>query len=586
MIIQKIISLINYYFRGTIPFLILANFVLLIIFIYLGRKELGRFFKKIKTRTWLIFTLILLLALFLRIFITPHQTIMFEDAGWYMETAKNMLEGDYGYFVRGVYKSIGWPFMIAIGFFFFGVDNLVAHYASSVLGILTVFNIFCLALVLFKKETIALWSAFLFSLIPVHIIWSGSAETNVSSVFFITLALFFSLLYFQQKSNRLLWLSLIALAFACQFRIENYFLLVLFLFGLLIFKVKIFPKTNLKPVLGRILLAGILIMLITPNLANTLDHHLAANWSEITTGGEQLAPNWGISNLIYNSTRQAPHFLDNRYHPLIFSVFLIIGLLFALIKKRKALIFLGLWFLLLYFIYFGSWPNLGPKSRFFMGFYPITSLFAGCGLYFITRSFGPELFKKTLSLIFIPLIILFFFPHIKEKIENIPFGPQGERQTAITHLAVKKMPKDCLIVANNPEVIRGVIDSKMINLKSFLVAEDDNQQLFQKTNCLLFFEDYTCDSGTQFVSGWQENCQEIKRKYELTPFLVYPQKKPLKTEQLVESNSFLVNSLASIKEIFRMKKLSPKQEFSQTVRNYGFYKISLKEYDQKNNKNF
>jgi len=577
--IQNIINLINYYFRGTIPFLIFVNFILLITLIYFNRKELLGFFKKIKNRTWLILILIILLASFLRIFIVPHQTIMFGDEGWYMETAKNMLEGNYGYFVRGIYKSIGWPFIIAVSFFLFGIDNLVAHYASSVLGILTVFNIFCLALVLFKKENIALWSAFLFSLIPVHIVWSGSAETNVASIFFITLALFLSLLYFKQKNNRLFWLSLIALAFACQMRMENHFLIPLFLLGLLIFKVKVFEKANLRTVLSNLFLIGLVMMLIIPNLANALDHHLSANWNELTTENQQYAPNLSISNLIYNSTHQASHFLDTRYHPLIFSLFLIVGFVYALMRRRKSWTFLSLWFLLLFLIYFGCWSNLGPKSRFFMGFYPITTLFAGYGLYSLTDCFRLRKFKKFLILILVPIIILSFSPHIKAEIENTLFAFQGKMQTGITHLAVKKIPQNCIIVANEPEMLTGVIDSEIINLKSFLAVRDNNQAqaIFQKTNCLLFFRDYTCESDMQFISGWQNNCQEIEKRYKLTSYLVYPEEKLLQTEQITKTKSFLINSLASIAEIFKIERLVPKQKFPRVTENYGFYEISLEE---------
>jgi len=565
MVIQNIISLINYYFRGTVPFLIFLNFLLLVVIVYFNRKELLGFFKKIKSRTWLILILIILLASFLRIFVAPHQTIMFGDEGWYMETAKNILEGNYGYFVRSIYKSIGWPFIIAVSFFFFGTDNLVAHYASSILGILTVFNIFCLALVFFKKENIALWSAFLFSLIPVHIVWSGSAETNVASVFFITLAIFFSALYFKQKNNGLFWLSLIAIAFACQMRIENYFLIPFFLLGLLIFRIKVFEGVGLKTVLRNLLFVGLAIMIVIPNLTNALSHHLSTNWGELVIEDQRYVPNFSLSNLAYNLTHQASHFLDTRYHPLIFSIFLIIGLIYALIKTRKSWIFLCIWFLLLFFIYFSCWSNLGPKSRFFMGFYPITTLFAGCGLYYFVNCFRTEKFKFFLTLILVLIIILSFFPHIKAEIENIIFSPYGKMQTGITHLAFKGIGKNCIVVANEPEMLTGIIDSEIIDLKSFLDIKDDSQieAIFQKTNCVLFFRDYTCEPDMQFISGWRDRCQEMKKRYKLIPYLIYPEEETFQSEQITRKKSFLTNFLISTIETSKIEK-------------FGFYKIFLK----------
>jgi len=566
MAFEQIIELINNHARVLIFPLIFLNFVLLLFFICFSFREFKSFFKKIKRRTWWLILLIILLALSLRIFISPHGTLMFEDEGWYMDTAEKVLEADFNYFSDGMYKSTGWPFIISLSFFFFGKDNLVAHYASSVLGVLTVFNIFCLSLLLFRKEKIALWSAFLFSLIPVHIVWSGSAETAVPSVFFVTLALFFSLLYFKQKAGSLLWLSLFAVIFAAQVRMENYFLLPLFLLGLFIFKVNPFKKDSFKSVFIKIILIGLILIMSLPNLFNNLNHYLFNNWNTIDTG--QYAPNWGISNFIYNWVQQGSHLFDGEYHPLIFSIFLILGIIYAIKKNKKALIFLGTWFLIFFLIYFVSWPGLNPKSRLFLNFYPITVIFAGCGVYLINNLVKHERFKNILTLILIIALLLSFFPSIKREIERKNFLSQSRMETEIVHLAAKHLPDNCLIVSNLPVMVSGVVNAIVIESSYFLEQRNIDSTFLESKECLLFFKDYTCDPSMDFNPEWQEDYQRIEEDYKLIPFLVYHK------DNLGggEGNSIKGSLFSALKGLINF---SNNEYYKDPLSDFGFYKIEF-----------
>ena len=567
MALEQIIEIINGHTRVLIFPLIFLNFVLLLFFVCFNFRKFKSFFREIKKRTWWLLLLVILLALFLRIFISPHGTLMFEDEGWYMDTAEKVLEADFNYFSDGIYKSTGWPFIISLSFFLFGKDNLVAHYASSVLGILTVFNIFCLSLLLFKKEKIALWSAFLFSLIPVHIVWSGSAETAVPSIFFVTLALFFSVLYFKQRTNPLLWLSLFAIIFAAQVRMENYLLLPLFLLGLFIFGANPFKKDSFKSVFIKIISIGFILIMSLPNLINNLNHYLFNNWNVIDTG--QYAPNWGISNFIYNWVQQGSHLFDGEYHPLIFSVFLILGIVYAIKKDKKALIFLGSWFLIFFFIYFVSWPGLSPKSRLFINFYPITAIFAGSGIYFVNNLVKHKRFKKILTLILIVVILLSFLPYIGKAIGKTNFLRQARMEAEIAHLAAKHLSDDCLIVSNLPVMISGVIDSKVIESGYFLEQRDANPTSFRTKECLLFFKDYTCDPGMAFNPEWQENYQRIEEDYKLTPFLIYH-----KDDLRGSGNGLMKGSLISALREFSRLSYS-EYYYKDSLSDFGFYKIDF-----------
>ena len=233
--------------HDTIPSLILLNFILLIVLICFNWHTIKRFLFKIDKKTWCVLALIFFIALLMRILIPAHQHVMYIDEPWYMEAGKDMLQTgsqeDYP-------KSIAWPFILRIAFGIFGISNWTAIYTSLLLGSLTIFTIFFMAFAITKRKEIGLLSAIFLALSPAHIRWSASAETNIASLFFITLTIFFCFLYYNKLKYSLLWLALVSLAFTAQFRPENYIFPILFLIGCFIYSKKsLLPnlcKINIK----------------------------------------------------------------------------------------------------------------------------------------------------------------------------------------------------------------------------------------------------------------------------------------------------------------------------------------------------
>jgi 4-amino-4-deoxy-L-arabinose transferase-like glycosyltransferase len=159
--------------------------------------------------------IILLIAVFTRIIIPPFH-LMYTDEFDYILAAKNiLLNGHPGEYFR----PIGWPFILSIIFRFSGVNNWVALYASIIFGVLTIVIIFFLGFILSRDYRIGLIASLFFALLPYHIVWSRSAETNAFSIFLITLIMLFYFLYIQYRTQPLLWLFLLNVSFATQVRI-------------------------------------------------------------------------------------------------------------------------------------------------------------------------------------------------------------------------------------------------------------------------------------------------------------------------------------------------------------------------------
>ena len=570
---MPIIHQLSVVLHDTIPSLILLNFILLIVLICFNWHAIKRFLFKIDKKTWCILALIFFIALLMRILIPAHQHVMYIDEQWYMEAGKNMLQtGSQDNYS----KSIAWPFILRIAFGIFGISNWTAIYTSVLLGSLTIFTIFFMTFSITKRKDIGLVSAIFLALSPAHIRWSATAETNIASLFFITLTIFFCFLYYHSLgSNKeryfLLWLSLVSLAFTAQFRPENYVFIILFLLGCIIYKRKFILRnishtqkcqySNLKvgdfDISGRtpprripphlcwggvhidirfILPWLILIFLSFANLVQVMDYQTSTNWIESDSAGEQTGTNWSFGNLLYNSAHYGIYIFNSEYQPALFSVLLLLGIFYACHKQKKILLFLLSWLSLLWFIYFFSWfQTLGgnsavlAKTRFFMSFYPVTAILAGYGILLIRDlvSSGTNIISLRINK---PIIAKSIMPFavILLAIMLIPYSlnaaswynnPSHKLETRIPELAEKDIPPDCLIIANQPAILKSTTDLNVVDIDKFLADSEYQKEIFNKSQCILFFEDYCCLEWNTY--GSREKCDKIKDTFLLKPYISY-----------------------------------------------------------------
>ena len=511
---------INHVTHKFIPLFVLINFLLFLILIYLNWRYIKKFLLEIDKKTWILLAIIFIFVLSIRIFIPAHHHLMYIDEAWYMEAGKEMLQtgsqGDY-------LKSIGWPFILAIAFGIFGISNWVAIYTSLVLGSLTIFTMFFLTFIITKNKSISLISPLILLLFPAHIRWSTTAETNVVSIFFITLTLFFCFLYYKKKKTSLLWLSLIGLAFIAQFRPENHIFLLLFLIGCVLFNKNFFKRVNLQFILPWL----VCFILIIPNLIQVVDLQSSTEWMKSDTSGEISGSNFGIYNLFYNSLNFGPYLFNNKFQPLLFSLLLIMGAVYMVYKKRRESLFLISWFLLLWFVYFFSWfqtlgggTDLPTKTRLFMSFYPITVIFVCYGILLIERLLGTRINKNILKKVIFPVVslifILLFIPYTTEYLKMYSTDTHL-LETKIPELAEKDIPPGCVIVANWPTILKSTTDLNVIDIHLFLGYPQYQEEIFNQNNCVLFFEDFTCS----LRESDREQCEKIKESFLMEEFIFY-----------------------------------------------------------------
>ena len=520
---------LNLLLRDYIPGALLINFIALIILFILNFPEFKRFFDKFDRGTIQKLLLILAYAFILRFFLVKHLHIMYADEHMYMLAAKNMLFwGRHGAYS----KSMGWPFLLSVIFLFSKVSNWMALYASSVLGSLTIINIFSIAYLVTGKKRIAFLSSFIFASMPMHLFWSGSAETNVPSLFFVTLGMFFCLMYFKinPKKYFFLGLTMTSIAFLAQFRPENYVFFLVFFAGLFGYKNKIRKKETL--ILA--LFFGISFLLAFPNLIQVLDFQLSTDWMASDTWNAVSDENWSVRNLIFNTFHNGIILSDHEDRPIGICVFVaclpffLIGIIDLWKKKARDLLFLFIWWFVLYLIYFTSWfQTLGGRTRFYISFYPITVIVFSNGFLKALTWVGQHVPKKrhvkciSISIIAASIIVMV------GGILRIGWGIYGmDRQileTEIPEIAEKELGNDFIIVANCPEILSSTTDLFIIDASAFLTYPKAFQDYYINGGKLLFYKDFC--SLHWGVPKFNISYDSIVKNFEMKEFKTYTRNK-------------------------------------------------------------
>ncbi|OGF24981.1 hypothetical protein A2227_08000 [Candidatus Falkowbacteria bacterium RIFOXYA2_FULL_47_19] len=516
---------LNFWLRDLIFPLVLVNFIALVFFVVINHLTLKRFLSRITFNFWIVLVLIFFASLLIRISLPILHHEMFIDEPWYMEAGKNMLfTGSQGHYP----KSIGWPFLIFIVFLIFGVNNWTAIYASLFFGALSVFPVFLLSYALTDKKYLSLISASIFSLFPLHIFWSATAETNVASVFFTAMSMLFAFLYFREPSRGLFWLTMASFAFTAQIRPENYILPIVFLIWVFVIQKKkifygfkeilsdgLFSKT-LHKYIGPLLFV---LFLTAPNLIQVLHFNVSLNAYENVTEGAIIKPNWSFDNLIKNTLNLGPE-LFQTFDELIV-IFMIIGFYYMLKNRRKYAVLLVSWFLVLWFTYFISFLDvLGGRSRVYLSFYPIFSILAAAGIWLAmdkARSLFRDAPPKAIPFLMMGMFFLLLFLNIG------PYIPRASAEkvleTRIPEFMKRDIPYDCMIISGEDVIIKSTTDFNSIATEEFLNLRDKDK-FFSEHKCVLFFEDMYCFYRKGFTKKLSE-CRELKNNYLTEEFLTY-----------------------------------------------------------------
>lgn len=375
--------------------------------------------KKISAKGWLAIILITFAGLILRIWLVPHVHHVYFDEFCHMNIAENLMHFgkafvtlDGGEHFYKAYKLELWPAgfhtLLAGSFFLFGNSEAVAFNMSVFTGTLSIFVFFIIIFILFANENIAICSAFLFSLLPIHLKYSGSASPDITSLCFVLIGLLACLNYIRLPDKKSLSFAVFSIGLTAYMRPENG------MFALLLITLIFFGKTFYSPekkqsqglkTAGSPLERGIAFLLLFIILMPYLTH--------IAIGIFVLpSPGWN-QTLFEHLTLLKGNIVDNIVYffydtfPVSFTILSIFGGVHLFKKHRSICVYFIIWFILL-IIFFalyhvGNFIFCPDSDRYALTVSIPVSIFAGFGFYKLLIVFRTK--KIAVLFLFLSIII-------------------------------------------------------------------------------------------------------------------------------------------------------------------------------------
>lgn len=413
--------LINYYYIFiTVAFIFLTAFFCASVF-YIYREA-----KKIDKKYWALTLLIFIAALGVRLFVLSHHPQVYYDEVTFIETAENYYRtGLNVHNYMGPHRneflicSTGWPYLISLAFRIVGdADIRAAFILSALLSSLTIFLVFWSGAIIFKNEAAGVWSALIYSIIPIFLRLSTSSAMGTASIFFLFLTLLAFLLYYRQRAVVLLYFAFSALAYTINIRQEAFIALLPLL---LLFFVLFHPdiKSELKNPHFYVSLLMTAVLIIPPMMASLYG---------VSVGFYYFYENPNVlrSNIIHNIQHNFTYWFTNKVHPIILTLLSLFGFWVYYRKDKVFCWFMAFWFISLYSFYtlnpscdFSGLITLDSWRNAFHLLVPVV-LFSGAAVsaaleYYRSLNKGIYCFAFLLMFIAVILIPIRFYDFIDQK---------------------------------------------------------------------------------------------------------------------------------------------------------------------------
>ena len=228
------ISAFQTFMSGSLFYVLLINFVLICVFFVINRRDIAKQFKKIKKHTWFAFIIIFILGSYLR-FSSPGCSATDGLCFNYVKTATDMLETQN---VGDLMHPKAYSLLLAIGFLF-DQNYSTVYYFNLIISSLTIFLVFLLAYVIFKREDVALFSSLIYSLLPISILYAKLNASEVTAVFFFVMTVIIYLISIDLNKKNLYFLFFLLVVFSLQTRTDTSTFFLLFIGGFILNRKKI-----------------------------------------------------------------------------------------------------------------------------------------------------------------------------------------------------------------------------------------------------------------------------------------------------------------------------------------------------------
>ncbi|MCG2718328.1 MAG: glycosyltransferase family 39 protein [Nanoarchaeota archaeon] len=424
-----------------------------------------------------------------RLFIIPHTHQVYFDEFEHINIAQNIFYSNKfcacaagSAEVCNSCELVQWPpgyhTFLSLMFSLFNDSEQVAFNTNAIIGSISIIFIFLLIFLIFKNSSFALIGAFIFSFIPVHLKYSGSSSLEIFSLFFMILCIISLEIYVKTKKYASFLLFLIILLYTVQIRPENFLLIFIFSFYLMI-KLsnqirKLFNTKYLITILIFFIMLIPLIQLINYTSLNSYQTYLTNHF--MGWDGSLLTK---ISYIKHGFVSNFVLFLNYKFNPLILSFLFILGSIEAYLKNKKLFYYYISFFLLFFLVYTYHMGNLYPGDtvRYSIILYLPFIIISINSINFILRHIA---INRKVLIFLIALIFLMSLVPTK----NFIFSKHRLNNEYEFVLSMDdKLPSDVYIISYNTPIITATIHKKSISPYKFesfgLIGSEKNAILFK-----------------------------------------------------------------------------------------------------------
>ncbi len=513
----------------AITIAVVLSFILMMLSIFLYRKELYKLLKKHTNKKAIIFLIVILIFFtIISLLFIPAVEQLYFDENIYQGIALNIVHSgnslwcQYGtgyltncYSNQLYHDPVGFELFLGIIFLIFGSGPSISYAFQFFIGVLSVIGVFLLASVLTENKYLGAISAFIFSTIPELLIWTRTQAAPDLPFMMLTIYSFFFFVVFTKNENkRSLLLFLSSFSLVLYTRIEAFilfpvFLILYFIFGeykpIELIKKRISSIKNLQYNFYALIILLLFIFLILPEFFYVNTESLSPQYGQASNQSILSVSNF-LQNINYNSG----FFLGTTTnYPTISSINLlvlsILGIFTILLLKKiknkfgillAMLLPIFIYFLFYTFFYAGS-VDYGVDVRFMLELMPFLAILSGIGILglFNTVSFILSKLKlkaaKKLAVLFIPIFVIvgvilpfyFIFPYISLPISQMPQEYFNTQATTFIYNNYQKVPTSCLVFSFTPDIWY------TLNRSSAQISYMSEGNLTTKMNT---FKNYSC----------------------------------------------------------------------------------------------
>lgn len=554
--------------QGLLEYMFTVGIIISLLAIIIGavmdRKNIKKTLHEhgFRRKDFIVVIAIVFVFLFIELyFISPTQLLFFDDA-IYQAMALDLLKVGQAWMcnygtpltcLQGqvYHEPIGLSFNIAIGFALFGVKRSVAYGTELALACISIFMSFFASLLFLKNKKAAYFTELLMALSPVVLVWAMPTNSDMATLAYSLVCIFFFMLFMERKSIWSFSNLLFSFAFLMYMKVDEMLFIPVFILLYLILNDEKITNTLKdtysklkKNILNTKLLVIVLIFFITivPSILYSFNETLTDGYGYQGT----IIQNTCTKNLVPLNVTAAEGFQNfganicsnigfwfNAYkssyvmQPIIFTAIAILGVLLMIIFKRKrALLAIGVWFFtffLLYAAFYAGSVVYGVDWRFMLSLIAQVCMLGGFALGMVVEKvdeYAKKIMKHReklltaaaviaiLALLAYPIVAL--LPLLSVNPSNIQQAGDARFYENFVYNNSSLIPSGCIVYTYDPT---------LFNINNRTATQMDN--LYNTTQVSQYRSEYSClvlDYG-YWCHTPNNECTYASQNFQLVPII-------------------------------------------------------------------